>query len=338
MSVIPISTVRPIESSKSDDLFIASVSFEPRCLNVSARLKKSEYKARNMLLVRYYGEDNLKNKHQLRLKEILKPYLESPSHEIEPVYFNKYDSSKFTRFLHDLAHKNPSLERITVDISTFTKQYLLLLLRFLRSNYPNAKIRLLYTPGYYMVRQNLTWGIKDITYLPYFGNLDCVELHRNILILLLGYEGERAYAIWKYVEPDLTVAVIGNPPTYHGADLPSRSANRSILEHPNTVVEEVSALDPACTKDLLNRWYRDEKYKDSMVSIAPLGTKMQTVGIYLFFEENNNASRAQIVYAFPLFYNKEKYTLEFDKEIREFYLPHKNNEKVKSVESESQRK
>lgn len=328
-------SVRPIESSKPDDLFITSVSFEPRCLNVSSNLKKDEYMTRNILLIRYYGEDPLKEKYQQILVETLPSYLENPSKKIEPVCFNKYDSSKFSQFLLTFAHEHPQLERITVDISTFTKQYLLLLLRFLGSNYSNAKIRLLYTPGKCNMKQNLTWGIKDITYLPYFGDPNCVELQRNVLILLLGYEGERAYAIWKEIEPDLTVAVIGNPPASHGADLPSRSANRFILEHPNTIVEEVPALDPDCTKDLLNRWYHNPEYKGCMISIAPLGTKMQTVGVYLFFGEHNYTPLAQIIYAFPLFYNKEKYTIGYDREIREFYLPSKNVEKVKGAESEN---
>lgn len=336
MSVSLIETARGIERSNPDDLLIVSVSFEPRCLNVSLNLKRNEYKVRNALIVRYYGEDPLKDHHQKILKEKLNGFLENPSEKIEPIYFNKYDSTRFVQFLSNFVNENPRLQRITIDISTFTKQYLLLLLRALRSSYSNAKIRLLYTPGYYAVNQSLTWGIKDISYLPYFGGLDCVENDKNTLILFLGYEHERAYAIWKYVEPDLTVAVIGNPPTYHGADLPSRSANRFILEQSETVKEEIPALDPDSTKTLLNRWYNDEKYKDYMFSIAPLGTKMETVGIYLFFEENNNAPRAQIIYAFPLFYNKKKYTVDFDKKMREFYLPKENVEKWKYDKTENE--
>lgn len=332
MSVSVIKKVGKIESSLPDDLFIASVSFEPRCLNVSFNLKDG-YKARNILLVRYYGEDALKEKHQTRLKEILNQYLEDPLQKIEPVYFDKYDFTRFTQFLSDFSRENPSLERITIDISTFTKLYLLLLLQSIRNYYPNAKIRLLYTPGYYETKQNLSWGIKDIICLPWFGDIEGIEKLEDILILLLGYEGERAYAIWKYIEPKLTVAVIGSPPGYHGGDLPSRSANRFILESSNTEKEEIPALDPNCTKDLLNRWYHDKKYENCMFSIAPLGTKMQTVGLFLFFEENNNPSRTQIVYAYPLFYNKKKYTKDYDKRIREFYLPPKNPEKGYQNES-----
>jgi hypothetical protein len=324
MSVMVRKRVGPIENSSPDDLFIACVSFEPRCLNVSTSLKK-EYKTCQFLLIKYYGEDPLKHKHEGILKNVLKNHIEGPLREIEPENCDKYELSGFINFLHAFSNENPSLTRITIDISTFTKQYLLILLRHIRSNYPNATIRLLYTPGYYNTRQSLSWGIKDITYLPLFGSIDKIDSLKNILILLLGYEGERAYAIWKYIDPDLTVAVIGSPPSHHGADLPSRSANRIILSHPNTIEEEIPSLDPNCTRDLLNRWYFNEKYENYMFSIAPLGTKMQTVGLYLFFEESNNAPRAQIIYASPLLYNKKKYTTDYHKNIREFYLPPKKH-------------
>lgn len=318
-----IEKVRQIDNSKYDDLLIVSVSFEPRCLNISENLVE-EYKTQKILIIRYFGEDPLKNNHQVKLKQILSSHLKDPKEKIDPIYFDKYDLTKLNEFILNLKTTNPFMERITIDVSTFTKQYLLLLLKLLRVNYPNAIVRLLYTPGYYGIKHSLSWGIKDINYLPYFGNLNIFELPQSILILLLGYESERAYAIWKFVEPDLTVAVIANPPSYHGADIPSRTVNKVILKNHNTIVEEVAALDPICTKDLLNRWYRDNKYKNFMFSIAPLGTKMQTIGLYLFFEENNFTPSAQIVYASPLFYNRKKYSVEHDKRIREFYLPTTN--------------
>jgi len=204
------------------------------------------------------------------------------------------------------------MERITIDITTFTKSYLLSLLRFLRKRYPKAILRILYTKGIYPENESLTWGVKDITTLPHFGG-SRLDKKNSILVLLLGYEDDRAYGIWKFIEPLRTVAIIADPPTYLGADKPSKKFNEAILDHPDTIKDKVSAMDPLETKNKLSELYNDKKYEDLSFFIAPLGTKMQLVGVYLFFAEeielNVGAPRAQIIYAYPARYNEKNILL-----------------------------
>lgn len=303
-------SIGPIEEGKPDDLFVACVSFEPRCTYAASILDKNTYRARSVLLLRYHGDGELKDRSEHELLGYLKNVDLSGS--LGVTYFDKYEVEAFYGFLRTLCKGSATLQRVTIDITTLTKQYLLILLQCMRRMLPESKIRLLYTPGVYASNEVLSWGIKEVCVLPYLGGIGSESSHKRALALLLGYEGERAYGILRYVEPTFTLALVANPPTHPGDDIPSRKKNRIILKDPRTVVAEVSALWPDETQKILRQWYEKPEYKDYMWYISPLGTKMQTVGVYLFFESLPPDSRAEVVYASPLKYNKKKYTIDYD--------------------------
>jgi len=204
-------------------------------------------------------------------------------------------------------------KRITIDITAFTKQYLLVLLYFLGKNYPNAAIRTLYTRGRYKYSKKhpLSWGIKEITTVPFF-SFSVHPEKEKLLVLFLGYEGERAFSIYRTLEPDKTVAVIGYPPGYHGADIPSRKFNKYLLDLlPNKDIVKIPSLDADKTKDFLEEIY--EKNKNYNIFLAPLGTKMQTLGIYLSLREyfkKQYVPNIQVIYAVPFWYDERHYTSE----------------------------
>jgi hypothetical protein len=146
-----------------------------------------------------------------------------------------------------------------------------------------------------------------------------------VLVLLLGYEDDRAYGIREYIDPRKTIAVIADPPTYSGADKPSKAFNAAILNDPETTIVRRSAMDPLETRDMLSAMYRSKDHEGLGFFIAPLGTKMQVVGVYLFFEEEIHphlgSTRAQIVYSRPAKYNETNYTLHYeDKQVWEFHI------------------
>ena len=316
MSLRPVSEVNQIEKDKPDDLFICCISFEERCINGVNHLSES-YTARRALIIRYLAKNEAgkRKKHQGIICDKLSHHIESKQ-SVEPKFFDKYNPYSFWYFLEDCFKKFDSIERITIDITTFTKSYLLSLLRFLRKRYPKAILRILYTKGIYPKNESLTWGVKDITILPHFGG-SRLDKKNNILVLLLGYEDDRAYGIWEFIDPLKTVAIITDPPTYLGAERPAKKFNEAILGHPETIKDKVSAMDPLETKNKLSELYNNKEYEDLSFFIAPLGTKMQVVGVYLFFEEeiefNIGVPRAQIVYAYPAKYNEKKYTLKYEK-------------------------
>jgi len=335
MSLRPVSNIKQIEKDKPDDLFICCISFEERCINAVNHLSDS-YKARRALIIRYLADNEagLRRKHQEIICGNLFHHIENIQ-SIEPEFCDKYNPYGFWYFLEDSFEENNSIERITVDITTFTKSYLLSLLKFLRERYPKAIIRILYTKGFYPDDESLTWGVKDITILPRFGG-SRLDKKNSILVLLLGYEDDRAYGILEFIDPLKTVAIITDPPTYWGAERPAKKFNEAILDHPDTIKNQVSAMNPLETKNKISELYNNKEYEDLSFFIAPLGTKMQVVGVYLFFEEeiefNVGLPRAQIVYAYPAKYNEKKYTLNYEKEVVwEFYIIPKENKTSKTL-------
>lgn len=312
-------SIGSIEEGKPDDLFVACVSFEPRCTYAASILDKNAYRARSVLLLRYHGDGEQKDKSERELLGYLKNVDLSGS--LEATYFDKYEVETFYGFLRTLCKDRAPLMRVTVDITTLTKRYLLILLDCMRRMLPQAKIRLLYTPGVYASNEVLSWGVKEVSVLPYLGGACSESSKKRALALLLGYEGERAYSILRYVEPMFTLAVVANPPTHPGDDIPSRKRNRIILEDPRTVEVEVPALWPDETQKILRQWYEKPEYKDYTWYISPLGTKMQTVGVYLFFESLPPDSRAEVLYASPLKYNKKKYTVDYDHNCIVYQMP-----------------
>ena len=324
MSIRPVSDIEQIEKNKPDDLFICCVSFEERCVNAVQRLNE-DYKARRSLIVRFFdeNEDGLRKKHHDIICYNLYPHIENKKN-IATEFFDKYNPYSSWHSLEDYFKDFIPAERITIDITTFTKSYLLNLLMFLRERYPEAILRILYTKGIYPENEALTWGCKDITFLPHFGRI-CPDKKNSILVLLLGYEDDRAYGIWEFIDPLKTVAIIADPPTYAGADKPSNTFNAAILDHPDIIKDKVSAMDPLETKNKLSELYKNRAYEDSSFFIAPLGTKMQVVGVYLFFEKEMKldigSPRAQIVYAQPAKYNEKRYTIKYEeKQVWEFYI------------------
>jgi len=329
MSISPVSEIEQIESDKPDDLFICSTSFEERCIN-SVQHLKDEYTARRCLIVRYLAEDQdgLREKHHSIIFNRLYHHTENKK-GITTIFFDKYDQYSSWDSLKNYCKDLASLERITIDITTFTKSYLLNLLGYLRDRYPKAKFRIIYTKGIYSENEPLTWGVKNITILPHYGR-KWRDLKNSVLVLLLGYEDDRAYGIKEYIDPLKTIAVIANPPTYLGADKPSKVLNAAILNDPETIKINVSAMDPLETKNKLSELYKNNEYKNLGFFIAPLGTKMQVVGVYLFFEKEINpdmgAARAQIVYSHPAKYNEKTYTIKYDrKQVWEFYMEPREN-------------
>jgi len=269
-------------------------------------------------VIRYSGKDRRKEDN---LKLIVASLAGVSILPVKTITFDIDELSEFVEYLHSLCRDVKGCRAVTVDITTFTKKYLLILLNVLRQELPEATLRLLYAPGVYASKSHLSWGVKNLSTVPFLGGMSAIESDKKLLVLFLGYERERAWSILNYIEPDETVAVIANPPTHPGDEYPSRTANKRILERRTTNERCVSALRPADTTNLLNDLYRSPSYQDYMLYISPLGTKMEAVGVYTFFESNHPADRAQVVYASPVIYNHEKYTFTYDGEVVEHILP-----------------
>ena len=196
-----------------------------------------------------------------------------------------------------------------IDISVFTKRHLLMMLGWLDDSGLWERLYVVYSePGDYLVSEfvPLSFGLKSLQPTPGFSA--CPDLSRPVhLVMFLGYEGDRALAVYEQIQPLKTTLAVPHPP--YRPDWAGRTErfNRDLLALAGAqAVRKVDALDPdgasAALAEVLGASGRD----DYAGIVCPLGTKPQTLGIYDYVRKTDDPPA--IVYAGPLRHNHMFYS------------------------------
>ena len=287
-----------------DDLFICCASFEERCLS-STSIMGTDFRVRFATI--FVIEEPLYKQevdtNLFRLQSELRKKTTEGTFVITCQKRNPMEGvAQLKSIWEQCKPKNPEEPFITLDISGFTKIYLLGLLHYLVNELNIGIPRLLHTIQTYLPTK-LTRGVEQITTVNDFFGTPSME-KQTILVLLLGFEPERALAVWRHYNPSKTIALLTNPPRYGNLDYLkyAQENNAHLLSQPSVEVRHVPADNPYAVKNVLESIYSDTRVTFNMV-IGPFGTKPQAVGVFLFCLEH---PRAQIVYSFP-----EKYTRSY---------------------------
>jgi hypothetical protein len=285
-----------------DDLFICCASFEERCLSSTATMGADFLTKFAVIFVFEEPPYNKQVEHnmfqlqtQLRKKTTEGIFVISCQRENPLEGINQLED-----ILRQCKLKTDGGPHITIDISGFTKIYLLELLHYLAIVKSLAIPRLLHTTQRYLPTK-LTRGIEQITTIPNFFGSPSLE-KATVLTLFLGFEPERALAVWKQFNPAKTMALITNPPRYGNLDYLkyAQQNNANLLSQPSVEVRDVTADNPYAVKNVLETIYEETKDTFNMV-IGPFGTKPQVVGVFLFCLEHR---KVQVVYSFPATYTR----------------------------------
>jgi hypothetical protein len=285
-----------------DDLFICCASFEERCVS-SVQKMGADFRTR-FAIIFVIEEAHYKKQvdtNQFRLQSELGKRTGEGIFVISCQRENPFDGvNQLKTIWSKCKPKTPDEPFITIDISGFTKIYLLELLQFLVIEMNLGIPRILHTVQTYSATR-LTRGVQQITTAPNFFGTASLE-KQTLLVLFLGFEQERTLAVWKHYNPEKTIALITAPPSYGSLDYLdyARNNNSYLLSQPSVEVRDVSADNPYAVKDTLETIYGETKGSYNMV-IGPFGTKPQTVGIFLFTLEH---PKAQVVYSFPVNYTR----------------------------------
>lgn len=196
---------------------------------------------------------------------------------------------------------------IVLDISVFTKRHLLMMLRWLDDSGWWDRLTVVYSePEDYDVSEfiPLSFGLASLQQIPGFSA--CPDFSRPVhLVLFLGYEGDRALAVFEQVQPMDTTLVVAYPPykpTWVGRTEKFNADLFTLVGGPLPV--NVDAGDPEATKQALTTILGDPAKRSTCARvISPLGTKPQTLGIYSFVREC--ADPPALVYAGPLRHNHD---------------------------------
>lgn len=289
-----------------DDLLITSASWEERCLGLARRL--GDYKCRGAIMSVYDNPSEQREKH---IPELTERLLHSSDGNLFRVSANHKKPLPNVRQIIDLVRKvSGNLKpRLTIDVSTFTRKHLLLLLHGLDYSGLLERSRFYHTePVDYDTQDDepISQGISSVKAIDTFIGHNHPS-QDSLLILFLGYEGRRALALWEHLDPHITLPVIPDPPYKEDWRNRTEVQNCYLLSYlPASNVQRSHSLRPSETERLLSGLISNERFETEKYNyrIAPLGTKAQTLGVYRFCRQHPGV--ATVMYASPVKYREDR--------------------------------
>jgi len=294
------------------DIFICCGSYESRCRTLADQLDPEDIQsaiiAENVNLENYVGENT--------------SYLNSRFRE--KGFTAKLNSNQPLVTADALALSLKKVggrtkKRYLIDITTFTHESLLILIKLLRLNLKrNDEVFFAYTSAAeYSIMNNdkdkwLSKGLLDIrSVLGYPGEISpSLPMH---LIVLVGYEYERAARLIEVLEPRFISLGYGR------AGTSTESKHQSANEHFHRLTKNVAGIygnvmdftfscsDPIDSMKSLNKAAR--RVNKCNLYVAPMNTKISTLGTALAAMANN---KMRLCYAQPMRYNYINYSIPGD--------------------------
>jgi hypothetical protein len=201
---------------------------------------------------------------------------------------------------------------VLVDITTFTREALLILLNRLRNFRTNInRVYLVYTSareysiGNPRAKMWLSQGVREVrSVLGFPGKM--MPSQRSHLIVLLGFEADRASQLIERYEP--SILSVGHSPESTSVCKEHHLANKYFYRklmavHPRVQEFVFSAKDPFAVQRNIEE--QIAKFSGTNVVVAGLNTKISTVGVALAAFKN---PAIQIAYAQADLYNYARYS------------------------------
>ena len=288
-------------------LLIACSSHEERCEGVVRR--KGLWRPDSAILFHYDDPNPKREERHTRILGMLK----ADGCEASSVAYIEKNAAKS---LHDnvgildAVLAQDARRPIVLDISVFTKRHLLMMLRWLDDRECWDRLVVVYSePDNYLISRHipLSFGISRIHHIPGFPAIP--DMSRPLhLAVFLGYEGDRALAVYEYVQPIATTLFVPDPPYKPSWAGRTEDFNREIiLLAGKEALRKADSVDPEGVAGALRMCFGEQTLRMSHGKlISPLGTKPQTLGVYMY--ARNLEDPPGIVYASPLRHNHDFYS------------------------------
>lgn len=291
--------VSKINEHIPDDLaFICFASFEARCYTIAqnidiSRIRKAYVFRNTDSPMDVYNKDNLR---------ILCTALQDAS--VKEISLNTPSSVADQLFYTIKEIVNSAIRDVMIDISSFTHEALLMLLRTLftyRMSFNS--INLVYN-GASNYSEWLSKGCKDIRNVigyPGFFN----PSYKDHMIILTGFEKERATQLVALFEPDILSIGNGCEPTddnHLGTMCAMRDEFVSWFSNLGT---EWTSFEFSCSNisSTIEKIEAEiQKGDNENIVLVPLNTKLSTIAVALISLRNE---KIQVVYPIPEIYNPE---------------------------------
>ncbi len=287
-----------LQLPKYFDYLLVCASFEDRCLSMYEYIDQTSVSKTGIFYFQQFSKNSSCNLAKLKTK------FKAETFGLD--YSNPTNiADALMDFLKDL-ESNQQTPNIVIDISTFTRESLLIILRYLLLNaeYFNG-IYLFYR--YASVSSYLSSGVSSIrSVLGFIGD---ISIDRSThLIILSGFEHERAKEIIDTLEPDFISIGYGSKDSSITSEL--HALNKEFTDKliayysgENIHVFEHSLKNPVTVKkEVLKLAHQKPEYNTVVV---PLNNKISMIGVALAANEN---SAIQLIYAQVNEYNETSYS------------------------------
>ena len=287
------------------DLVMTCASFEDRCLSVSLELPENTINKAIIFYVEEFSSASSVNRQKLL------SHFKDKGQEISLSHSNPCNTAD--RIIDALTSYTSGHQNILIDITTFTHESLLILIKALeQSKQHHQKLLLIYTcadayTNAKEITRNLSYDLIELrSVMGYMGEIKpAMPLH---LIIMIGFEYERAQQVIEAYEPDKISIGHGSSTESISSDLHELNVkfkDKLISIYTENVLEEFehSLVDPFKVVDELKSII-DQNTKYNTV-IAPLNNKISTVGAGLLAIKR---PEIQICYTQMRNYNVENYS------------------------------
>lgn len=305
---IPLSEVAG-RLPRSADIFICCASYETRSTSVATSLPRDQFRKVLVCANKEFKQEISENESRLLAHFGDKAERVVLSHN-DP--FMGLDSIRAALAAADLGEK----ANVVVDVTTFTHEGLLILVRLLTVVLrPEHRLQLAYTPaseyalGLPSEQKWLSRGLKEIRSV--LGFPGAMRPGRPLhLIVLVGFEVERARLLIDSLEPDAISLGVGRDSTDGKSQhLPKNieSLNQLCIHYPAFQHFSFSSISPDETEEALRE--QIARFPEMNAVVAPMNTKLSTLGAALLALKHRSV---QLCYAPALTYNTPAYSRPAD--------------------------
>jgi len=289
-------------------LFIGHASFEDRCLTLAEALKDHCSKAVVFSIDQFSAES------KSNLKELSGMIGDTNVYELN--YSDPILSADV--LMQGISESfNPSLQTV-VDITTFTRENLLMLMKVLHSSYcleELSNLYFVYNCASEMSKDWLSRGVSEQrSILGFSGQM--LPSHNTHLIILMGFEIDKARYLIDAYEPYSVSIGFGHRDESISEDFHRRnieSIETLIASYSDSFISnfDFSLVDPKIAAQCLNN--EVQKYRNFNIVLAPQNNKISSVAAGIFGLSN---PELQITYTKMEEYNY----IDYSKPSDQFYL------------------
>lgn len=302
------------------DLLIFAAGFEERAYQF---LSNSTFKKGAICIIIEFTSNSEFNadvfaKYFNKAKELFTP------EAIQIVSLRENNIQLFERDLNEILFKLPrSITNVWIDVSGMPTYIICVSLNSVRTLYPTQPQNIIYSDAqsYFptfeeykvlskksanneeFVPKTMTMEMSEVLILETFSGHRSKE-GISCLAVFPGYDANRTGGVIESINPSMLLFLFGDPDTPElkwRLDL-SKQLHRKFESTRRIAIEDVSTLDAKQSVDVLENYY-EFLFEDYDFTIAPINSKMQVVGAFLFWERYKEV---QLVFPLPVGYDLAK--------------------------------